>query len=58
MNTALALSAVLSFLCATLVACQQAEELTFGVKPTDQHLYDSKPFKCDDGGKIFEAKAD
>ena len=55
MNTALALSAVLSFLCATLVACQQAEELTFGVKPTDQHLYDL-PFKCDDGGKILKQK--
>eukprot|EP00944_MAST-04C_sp_MAST-4C-sp1_P009587 g9587.t1 len=55
MNTALALLAVLSFLCATFVACQQAE-MTFGVKPTDQHLYNSKPFKCDNGGKILKQK--
>ena len=55
MNAAVSLLAVLSVLCATLVACQEAEK-TFGVKPTDQHLYDSKPFKCDDGSKILKQK--
>ena len=53
MNTALALLAVLSFM-RYVVACQQ--EMTFGVKPTDQHLYNSKPFKCDNGGKILKQK--
>ena len=29
---------------------------TFGVKPSEQYLYDTKPFKCDGGSKILKQK--
>ena len=40
----------------TIAVSEQPGETTFGVKPSEQHLYDSKPFKCDSGSKILKQK--